>query len=263
MLAAERHQKICELVNLHSVVRVAELSHMFSVTEETIRRDLEKLEKENKLSRSHGGAIKIPNVNSEIHFSEREITNVEEKKAIAFEAAKNVIEGDRIILDASTTAWYMAKALPNIPLTVITNSIQAAMELAAKDKIEVISTGGKLLSKSLSYVGPLAERSLESYHVNKTFLSCTAIHLQHGISDSVELQALLKKRMIKHSDRVILMVDSSKFDTHAFSFIAPISEIDEVITDGKINKASLVTLQEKNVQITVALPEKEAVHADR
>lgn len=256
MLAAERHQKITELVNLHSVVRVTELSELFSVTEETIRRDLEKLEKEKKLRRSHGGAVKIQQAESEVHFSEREITNVKEKKAIALEAIKKVEEGDRIMIDASTTAWYMARSLPNIHLTVITNSIRAAIELSTKDKIEVISTGGKLLSKSLSYVGPLAERSLEQYHVNKTFLSCTGIHLESGISDSVELQALLKKRMLQHSDKNILMVDSSKFGTHAFSFIAPLCEFDEIITDTNIGEDSIQILKEKNIETTIADYEK-------
>ena len=90
MLVAERQQKIVEIVNMRSSIRVSELSDIFSVTEETIRRDLEKLEKEHKLSRSHGGAVSIQQKESEIHFSEREITNVIEKKAIAHEAAKYV-----------------------------------------------------------------------------------------------------------------------------------------------------------------------------
>lgn len=134
MLIAERQKKIVELVNKRLSIRVSELSDIFSVTEETIRRDLEKLEKEHKLSRSHGGAVSIQQQESEIHFSEREITNVIEKKAIAHEAAKYVKSGDRIILDASTTAWYMAKILPDIELTVITNSMKAAIELSKKTK---------------------------------------------------------------------------------------------------------------------------------
>ncbi|WP_203248067.1 DeoR/GlpR family DNA-binding transcription regulator [Sporosarcina beigongshangi] len=251
MLAAARHQKIIELLDVRSTVRVTELSDIFSVTEETIRRDLEKLEKEKKLLRSHGGAMRNEQPDSEIHFSEREIQNVEAKRVIAEEAVKHVVEGDRIILDASTTAWYMAKALPNISIAVITNSIKIAIELGRKDKIEVISTGGKLLSKSLSYVGPLAERSLDMYHVNKTFISCKGFHLETGLSDSSELQALLKKRMIQHCDYVILMVDSTKFDTQAFSYIASIGEINEVITDNGVTPKSIQTIEEKNIKLTI------------
>ncbi|MBD8136854.1 DeoR family transcriptional regulator [Bacillus sp. AFS026049] len=251
MLVAQRHQKIVELVNERSSIRVTELSEIFSVTEETIRRDLEKLEKETKLKRSHGGAVSLQEDDSEIHFSERVITNVNEKKVIAFEAAKRIVEGDRIILDASTTAWYMSKALPNIPLTVITNSTKVVMELSKKEKIEVISTGGRLLSKSLSFVGPIAEKSLTMYHVNKTFLSCKGIHLEEGLSDSNEGQALLKKKMIERSDAVILMVDSSKFGKKAFSLIVPPSEVDEVITDREIDEASRKLLEKRNVKVTI------------
>ncbi|WP_350302304.1 DeoR/GlpR family DNA-binding transcription regulator [Peribacillus frigoritolerans] len=251
MLVAQRHQKIVELVNERSSIRVTELSEIFSVTEETIRRDLEKLEKETKLKRSHGGAVSLQEDDSEIHFSERVITNVNEKKVIAYEAAKRIVEGDRIILDASTTAWYMSKALPNIPLTVITNSTKVVMELSKKEKIEVISTGGRLLSKSLSFVGPIAEKSLTMYHVNKTFLSCKGIHLEEGLSDSNEGQALLKKKMIERSDAVILMVDSSKFGKKAFSLIVPPSEVDEVITDREIDEVSRKLLEKRNVKVTI------------
>lgn len=249
MLVAERHQKILEIVNLKSSIRVSELSDLFSVTEETIRRDLEKLEKENRLRRSHGGAVSIQGVESEVHFSEREITKVLEKKAIAYEAIKRIQNGDRITLDASTTAWYMAKALPNIPLTVITNSIKVAMELCKKDKIEVISTGGLLLPESMSYVGQLAERSLSMYHVNKAFISCKGLHLKGGLSDSNEWQALVKKRMIERSDEVILMVDSSKFGTLAFSHISQLADIDIVISDSKVSAAALQLLEEKNIKV--------------
>ncbi|WP_309088410.1 DeoR/GlpR family DNA-binding transcription regulator [Domibacillus sp.] len=251
MLVAERHQKIVELVNERSSIRVSELSDIFSVTEETIRRDLEKLEKEGKLQRSHGGAVSMQDEESEVHFSERVITNVQEKKVIAHEAAKRVQEGDRIILDASTTAWYMAKALPNMTLTVITNSIKVVMELSKKERINVISTGGILLPKSLSFVGPLAERSLDLYHVNKTFLSCKAVHLDAGLSDSNEQQALLKKKMIEQSDEVFLMADSSKFGKRAFSLIGPPSGLYEVITDRGLDEAVKRGLDERQIRVAV------------
>ncbi|MGQ3377762.1 DeoR/GlpR family DNA-binding transcription regulator [Priestia endophytica] len=250
MLVAERQQKIVDLVNLRSSIRVSELSELFAVTEETIRRDLEKLEKENKLRRSHGGAVSVQEKESEIDFSEREITNVLEKKIIAHEAVKRVENGDRIILDASTTAWYMAKIFPNIPLTVITNSIKVAIELSKKDRIEVISTGGILLPKSLSYVGPLAERSLENYHVNKAFLSCKGIDLNSGLSDSNEWQALLKRKMIERSNKTFLMVDSSKFGYREFSHISTLDQVDEMIVDVKLPPHSQEKLKEKNIIVT-------------
>ena len=252
VLVAERQRKIVELVNEKLSIRVSELSKIFSVTEETIRRDLEKLEKENLLMRSHGGAVSLEKDQSETSYLEREITNASEKKAIALEAISLIEPGDQIVLDASTTAWYMAKELPDMPLTVLTNSIKVAIELSRKEQIRVISTGGTLLSQSLSYVGPLAERSLSMYHVNKAFLSCKGVHLDKGLSDFNELQALLKKQMMEISDETVLMVDSSKFGTRSFSQIAPLASIDTVITDSYLDDQLRRQLDEKNITVKIA-----------
>src|SRR5690606_7943287 len=133
-------------------------------TEETIRRDLAKLEQAGRLMRSHGGAVSVQNDQSpEIPFFEREVTNVEEKKEIAHAAIQHVQPRDRIILDASSTAWYMASLIPDIPLTVLTNSMKVAMELSTREKITLLSCGGILLSESLSFVGPIALSTLERY----------------------------------------------------------------------------------------------------
>lgn len=246
MLVAERQQKIVDVVNEKKSVRVSELSKKFSVTEETIRRDLEKLENEKKLARSHGGAVSLHLHDSlELSFSKREIMNVEEKRRIALEAIKHVNEGDKIILDASTTAWYMAKALPNIAITVLTNSIKVAMELSEKQKVSVISTGGTLLNKSLSYVGPLAETSLDTYYLNKAFISCKGLHIERGISDSDEQQAKVKEKMLQMVDSVFVMIDYSKFGVQAFSKISDLNIIDHIITDSKTDASVVQTLKDR------------------
>lgn len=250
MLVAERQQNIVDIVNKHKSVRVSELSKNFSVTEETIRRDLEKLEKEKKLLRSHGGAISVNSTDSrEIPYFEREIRNVSEKRQIGLEAVKQVEEGDKLILDASSTAWYMAKALPNIPLTILTNSIKVTMELSSKNQITVISTGGTLLSKSLSFVGPLAEAALDNYHVKKAFISCKGLHLGKGISESNEQQARMKKKMIDSADIVYLMIDYSKFGIQTFSHINSVEVIDHIIMDSKGDNNIIHQLEDKSIQL--------------
>jgi DeoR family fructose operon transcriptional repressor len=248
MLVAERHQKILDLLEQRGSIRVNELSQIFGVTEETIRRDLDKLEGEGKLLRSHGGAVRVQG-EQEIPYFEREIQNVEEKIAIAREAVKQVTAGERIVLDASTTAWYMAKNLPDIPLTVLTNSIKVAMELANKEKIDVISTGGIFLPESLSFVGPLAEQSLNMYRVNKAFISCKGIDFSFGISDSNELVALVKRKMISIADRTFLLLDHSKFGVQAFAHLAPLDQIDQVITDSKTESKYIHELKEHSVEV--------------
>lgn len=250
MLVAERYQKIVDLVNQRGSIRVTELSQLCNVTEETIRRDLDRLESEGKLRRSHGGAVRIGEDPQELPFAEREITNAEEKRKIAREAVKYIRPGDRILLDASSTAWYTASILPDIQLIVVTNSIKVAMELAGKERIEVISVGGRLHSKSLSYVGPLAERSLESYHVDKAFVSCKAVHFERGMSDSFEPHAALKAKMMQIAAQVVLLVDSSKFGMQAFAQLGSLERVHTVITDSGIRPDHLEELR-KRVQEVV------------
>lgn len=233
MLVAERHAKMATIVNENGSSRVSELSTIFGVTEETIRRDLEKLESEGVLKRSHGGAVSIKVISSEAPYFERETKSVDEKMEVAAEAVKYVSRNDRIILDASTTAWFMAKILPDAPLTVVTNSLKVTMELAGREHITVISIGGTLLPKSLSFVGPQTTDALGHYHVNKAFISCQGIHPVRGLSDSNEMQALVKKKMSTISDEVYVLADGSKFGLQAFSRVAPIEDIDFIITDSK------------------------------
>lgn len=252
MLVAERYEKIVQLVNERGSIRVTELSELCDVTEETIRRDLDRLEQAGRLRRSHGGAVSVKDQQPEIPYFEREVTHAEEKRRIAEEAIKLISPNERIILDASTTAWYMAASLPDIPLTVLTNSIKVAMELAAKEKIEVISTGGILASRSLSYVGPLAERSLEAYYVDKVFLSCKGVHLERGISESNELQARIKQKMIGIADRVVLLADSSKFGVQAFTHVAALNEVADIVTDHRLGVDTVAQLSERSISVITA-----------
>ncbi|WP_077622403.1 DeoR/GlpR family DNA-binding transcription regulator [Sediminibacillus massiliensis] len=248
MLAVERQQRILYLLNEQKTVKVTELSEFFSVTEETIRRDLEKLENEKKLARSYGGAVSVQEQDDmEIPYTERKVINRKEKMEIAHEAVKQVVDGDTIILDASTTAWYMAKALPNIPITVLTNSIQVVMALSRKKEMTVISAGGVLLPDSLSYVGPLAEASIGTYRVNKAFISCKGLHFERGLSELDERQALIKKKMIACAESTFLMLDHSKFGVQAFSRITGLDEICHVITDSKVSKEITKRLAEKSL----------------
>lgn len=251
MLAAERYDRIVEMVNESGSMRVSELSDRCRVTEETIRRDLDRLEQAGRLKRSHGGAVSIKDDQPEIPYRVRETTHAEEKKRIAQAALAMIRPGDRILLDASTTAGYMAANMPDIPLTVLTNSIQVATELSSKDKIEVISTGGQLAQRSLSFVGPLAERSLETYHVDKLFLSCKGVHLDGGgISESNELQARLKQKMVGISDQVILLADASKFGVRAFARVTGLNAVHAVILNEQLEGDLMKRLKDYDIQIT-------------
>lgn len=245
MLVAERYEKIVRLVNERGSIRVSELAELCEVTEETIRRDLDKLEQAGRLRRSHGGAVSVQDQPSEVPYAEREVTQIREKQAIAREAVKQVKPRDRILLDASSSAWYLAAALPDMPLTVLTNSIKVSLELAGKERIEVVCTGGILSNRSLSYVGPLAEQALEQYYVNKAFISCKGVHLERGISESNELQARLKHRMIGMADEVILLADSSKLGVQDFAQVTGLQRVHSLITDLGADSGYLRELKER------------------
>ncbi|MBB6672788.1 DeoR/GlpR family DNA-binding transcription regulator [Cohnella nanjingensis] len=251
MLVAERYEKIVELVNERGSIRVSELSELCQVTEETIRRDLDRLEQAGRLRRSHGGAVSVKDQHQqpEIPYFEREIVHAEEKKRIAQEAIGLIQPRDRILLDASSTAWYMAREMPDIPLTVLTNSIKVAMELAAKEKIEVISTGGSLAQRSLSFVGPLAERSLDAYHVDKAFLSCKGVHLERGISESNELQARVKHKMVGMADQVVVLADASKFGVQAFTHVSDLDGVGTIITDRRLPAETKRQFAERGIAV--------------
>lgn len=253
MLVAERYEKIVELVNERGSIRVSELSELCGVTEETIRRDLDRLEQAGRLRRSHGGAVSVKDQDQhtqpETPYSEREIIRADDKRRIALEAIKLISPGDRILLDASSTTWYMAREMPDIPLTVLTNSIKVALELAGKERIEVISTGGQLARRSLSYVGPLAERSLDAYHVDKLFLSCKGVHLERGISESNELQARIKHKMIGMADQVFVLADSSKFGVQAFTHVSDLSEVNRLVTDRRVPDDIVRELESRGIGV--------------
>jgi DeoR/GlpR family transcriptional regulator of sugar metabolism len=250
MLIAERLKRIEHFVNLRGSIRVTELSQLCEVTEETIRKDLDRLESEGKLLRNHGGAVSVRTSQQEIPFFERESENKQQKMNIALEAIRHIGEQDTIALDASTTAWYMAKYMPDIRITILTNSIKVALELNQKSNIKVISTGGVLSSASFSFVGPLAETALSNFHVTKAFISCKGVHLERGISESNELQALVKQKMITSADEVYLLSDYSKFGAQAFALVASWTRIHHVITDDKTDHGFLEQLREMSVKVT-------------
>ncbi|SEN95217.1 DeoR/GlpR family DNA-binding transcription regulator [Paenibacillus sp. OV219] len=249
MLVAERYQYIVRIVNEKGSIRVAELSQLCRVTEETIRRDLDRLENEGRLLRSYGGAIRIQPQTLETPYLLRESAHVAEKQNISMEAVKLVEPNDRIVIDASTTTWHLAELLPDIPLTVLTNSLNVVYVLREKKNVVVISTGGTLVPNSLSFVGPLAEQSLEEYHVDKAFISCKGVHMERGISESNELQARVKRKMVGMADQVFLLADYSKFNMQAFTTITGWDRIDHLITDTQTPAEYVQQLRRRSIDV--------------
>ncbi len=248
MLAAERKNLILEKLQEEKKVVVAELSQLFEVSEETIRRDLDKLEKEGLCTKSYGGATLSENAGSDMPFAVRKKKNMQGKVVIAQLLSELIRPGEHIFLDASTTALSILEQLRDRPLTVITNSIEVLLASAEDNDWNVISTGGTLYEQYMTLVGPIAMAGVTAINADKVILSCKGLDIQRGLTDANELISQVKQTMIGQASQVILAVDYTKFDNVAFSNICGITDIDLVVTDKKPSQVWLTFFEENGVE---------------
>ncbi|AKP45684.1 MULTISPECIES: DeoR/GlpR family DNA-binding transcription regulator [Bacillus] len=250
MLPFERREKILNTLYREKKVYVSNLANEFNVTEETIRRDLEKLEKEGIVTRTYGGAVLNIHTNEDLPYHTRNTTNIEEKRKIASKIHSLISDGDTLMADASSTVFEALKELNNTKegLTVLTNSVESLREFT-QSKLNIISTGGLLRKQSGSLVGSIAENTVRNYNVDVVLLSCKGISLTHGITESNENESDLKKHMIRQANKVILLVDHTKFDKIAFVKFLDISDIDFLITDTKPREEWLTFLEQNHIEV--------------
>ena len=249
MLAIERRNEILMKLQAERRVVGSELSQLYDVSEETIRRDLEKLVNEGVAIKSYGGAVINENANLEVPFNIRKNYNVIGKQKIAEQIAAMVKDGESLMLDASSTAVYIAKALKEKKnLTVITNSIEIIVELMDMPEWKVLSTGGLSREGSFALVGPQTDKMLKSYHVDKAVISCKGFDLESGITDSDELHANNKITMLGAAGKKILAVDKSKFDKTAFTAIGALDDITTVVTDEEPDRRWLQAFEEAGIE---------------
>ena len=224
MLAIERRREIIERLTSNGKVIVSELAREFDVTEETIRRDLERLDREGLASKTYGGAVSKHQSTPDLPYNVREGVNVKEKQQIADKLCDLIRDGERIMLDSSSTALYVIKRIKEKKnLTIITNSLKILLELADKQDWTVLSTGGVLKKGALSLMGSSAEKMINSYHVDTAICSCKGIDMSLGITDSNENDSLIKQAMIHSAERRILAIDSDKFDKKSNPYNFPAS----------------------------------------
>lgn len=253
MLAPERRSEISHLIESNGSVRVAELSVRFGVTEETIRRDLEALEKQGVLERTYGGAVSPRGISYEPPHIGRKAAQKAEKIAMARVLAELVNDRETLLLDASSTALYVARALRSKQsLTILTNSLAIVNELRSESKFTVMCTGGTFRPTSLSFVGPHAERALKEYHVDKAIVSCRGLDVDRGLTDSNDLEVEMKRLMMGAANEVFAAVDSTKWGYVGFALIAPLSSVQHIVTDGGVDGAQVERVRELGVQVHVA-----------
>jgi DeoR/GlpR family transcriptional regulator of sugar metabolism len=254
MLAVERLAAIEKALISTDSVSVATLSNLFSVTEETIRRDLDKIVlNDPSVVRVHGGAYKIKTFDHEAPYQLREQLLVEEKERIARVSFLRIQEGDTIMLDSSTTALHLAQYIKKstLKISVITNSLRIAAELSDCDHTNLIVTGGTYRQSSRSFVGYATTNMLKDLHACKAFISCSGVHEKFGLTDNNESEAQVRRLMLANSDHRHLLVDSDKFLRCKDFHIADFSEIHVFLTDREPDGNIKTALADKQVELII------------
>ena len=228
MLAIERRNQILEKLQQEKRVVVSELSRLYQVSEETIRRDLEKLENDGLVIKSYGGAVLNEHSIFDLPFNIRKNQMVVEKQQMAAIIADMVRDGEAVMLDASSTAVYVARKLKEKKKKTTMQRFFAQFDVP---EWNVISTGGLSRERSFALVGPNTNRMISSYHVDKAIISCKAVNMATGMMDSDEQDACSKRLMLGAAKERILVADNSKFDKMAFAKVAEWTELTKVVTD--------------------------------
>lgn len=236
LLSTERQQAILEQLDNEEKIFVAILAKNLGVTPETIRRDLDILEKEKKLKRVHGGAVKYHQTNNEPHFEKKMNLRYDAKAAIGKKAAEFIHDGDTIMIDVGTTSIHLAYSLVGVQrVTIVTNSLAAAEVL--NNRLEnkefegkVIVLGGMTNPTQKSIVGALTCKMLEDFRFDKVFLSCGGITLDN-VSDYDLEESTVSSVMIERANQVFLLADSSKIGNESFYRICSLSDADYIICD--------------------------------
>jgi DeoR family fructose operon transcriptional repressor len=256
LVATERRRRIAELVRDRGSVRASELTDLFGVTDETIRRDLTQLADLGVLNRAHGGAIAPTHAESDLALRLRE--HEAEKVDIAQAAAELVNDGSTIIVDSGSTAVHFVRALKSKrDLIVVTNAVTNAVELMDSREITVVLTGGVVRPVTYGAVGDFAVATLAELRVDQTFLAINSISIKGGLTYPSFEEVAVKRAMIAAAAEVILLADHSKFGRESLVRVAPIDVLTAVVTSGGSDPETLAALREHGVKVIVAAATQE------
>src|SRR2546430_1871369 len=233
-------------------VLVGHLAKHFHTSQVTIRKDLDILQAQGQIHRSHGGALPPhTSVLEDPTLREKEKLHRKEKMQIARAAARMVKEGQVVILDSGTTTTAIARALREFEsLTVITNAVNIAAELSGSS-LEVILTGGSLRKNSFSLVGPIAEETLHRLNADILFLGVDGFDLHYGLSTPNLPEAKVNRVMVDVAKRTVAVCDSSKFGRRSLSLIVPPSSLHGVVTDRGVPKSDLRAPKKSGIEVTL------------
>jgi DeoR/GlpR family transcriptional regulator of sugar metabolism len=248
-LAPERQEHLMEILRREGAARVDELCRELGVSPATVRRDLEALEAAGSIRRVHGGAVSVDGPFREPPFDDKTGLAAAEKDRIAAAAANLVAEGDTIYLDGGSTILALAQRLrERTDITVVTNSLRAAMELSGRGP-RLILVGGELRRLSQTVVGVLTRAMLEQLHLDQAFMGTIGLTIADGLTTTDPQEAFTKQLVMKHSARVALLADSSKFGKVSFAEAGGFDDIDLLITDRAAEEGFLRQVRRFNVDV--------------
>ena len=255
MTTYKRRQSLLDILHKQPGLRVPEIAKALGVSEGTIRNDLNALEEEGRLKRVHGGAVLTEqNQFQNNSFVRRYNQNVAAKIVIAREAALLVEDGDSILLDASSTSYYLARALSERKkLRVMTNGFEVARELAQNTSNSVILVGGVVNNDSSSVTGLLSEQIIAEMRIEKAFFSCSGFSIERGMTEVHFEEAQLKRKAIESSKQVIALIDFSKFGKEDLTPFAQPMQIAHLFTDASITDEWKDLLKQANIPFTACI----------
>jgi DeoR family transcriptional regulator, fructose operon transcriptional repressor len=250
MRQAQRILKVQGLFAKQEFVNFEELCELFAASKSSIRRDLMELERKGVLRRVHGGAISLQTRDEAMDYSNLAISSHDEKARIGVKAASLVQPGQTIILGGGSTTVEVAKGLNDKSVQIVTNSIPVAQVFWNSKQAEITLTGGYLYPRLGVQLGPICEKMLHSVSADLLIMGIRGISAA-GISDSNSLIVESLRAMIRAAAKVVIVADHSKFGRDAMIHVAPLSDIDQIITDKDLPAEFQAMLREHNVDCTL------------
>ncbi len=237
MLTEERQQKILEILEKQSSIKISELEKHFKVSNETLRRDLLALEAQKKLLRVHGGVISNTGVFTQKNFSKRHTENIEFKKELSLHAINFINEGDIIAVDSGSTAAIFCEVLTKHfkNLTVVMTSLKNLSILSKNDGFRLVLCAGELDRETETFSGMLTTESIRRLHISKAFVFPAAISLKHGLTEFDAPSIEVQKAMLEVSEKCFVLADHSKFEIGVLYKAFDLTSDMTVITDHALN----------------------------
>ncbi len=251
MLVQERRQKVLDLVSRKGFATLEDLTRSLKVSESTLRRDLDHLDRKGLLKRIHGGAMFTGDEGPLPALEERSGSQIQEKRIIARAAAARIHDGDAVLLDGGTTTLEVARLLVGRPLQIVTNSLPIANLFASNRETDLVMLGGYVYPKTGVALGPITVRMMEEIHVHQTILSVGGITAK-GLFNSNLLLVESERQMMRSADEVVVVADHTKIGRQALAFLCELSAIDMLILDDGLNAAQRELLDRAEVQLILA-----------